>query len=119
MASSDLNALAQRVHEANKRWWHDPATGERIERNKGEMLMLMVSELSEAMEGVRKDLPDDHLPHRSMEEVEIADCLIRLLDYAAGHGLDLGGAFEEKMAYNAQRADHTNEARLAPGGKKW
>lgn len=115
----DLNILADIVHERNKRWWEDPATGEPIKRNKGEMLMLMVSELSEAMEGARKGLMDDHLPHRTMEEVEIADCLIRLLDYAAGHGMDLHGAFEEKMAYNAQRKDHTNEARLAEGGKKW
>lgn len=116
---TNLNELAARVHKANERWWRDPATGEPITRNKGEMLMLMVSELSEAMEGARKNLMDDHLPHRSMEEVEIADCLIRLLDYAGGHGMDLNGAFEEKMAYNSGRWDHTDEARLAAGGKKW
>lgn len=115
----DLNELAQVVHELNKKWWVSPETGEPIKRNKGEQLMLMVSELSEAMEGCRKDLMDDHLPHRKMEEVEIADCLIRILDYSAGHGLDLQGAFDEKMAYNATRADHKLEARLAPGGKKW
>lgn len=114
-----LNELAQRVHAANKKWWHDPATDEPIQRNKGEQMMLIVSEVAEAMEGARKDLQDDKLPHRSMEEVEMADALIRLLDYCAGHGLDLEGAFEEKMAYNATRHDHTNEARLADGGKKW
>lgn len=81
--------------------------------------MLMVSELSECMEGERKSLPDDKLPHRSMAEVELADCLIRIFDYAGGFGYDIGGAFEEKMAYNAQRADHKPEERLKEGGKKW
>jgi NTP pyrophosphatase (non-canonical NTP hydrolase) len=79
----------------------------------------MHSELSEALEGVRKGLKDDKLPHRSMEEVELVDCIIRILDYAGGFNLDLQGAFDEKMAYNAKRKDHTHEARLADGGKKF
>ena len=54
---------------------------------------------AEAMECHRKSLADDKLPHRPMEEVEMADALIRILDYCAGHGLDLGGAYAEKMAY--------------------
>lgn len=114
-----LNAIAAIVHRKNERWWRDPATGERIERNIGEMLMLTVSELAEAMEGHRKNLPDDKLPHRSMLEVEMADTVIRIFDFCAGLGLDLGGAFVEKMAYNASREDHTNEARLAVGGKRY
>lgn len=88
-------------------------------RNKGELMMLMVSEIAEAMEGCRKNLPDDKLPHRSMEEVELADLIIRLFDYAGGFGLDLQGAFDEKNAYNAVREDHKHEARLRPGGKAW
>lgn len=136
-----LNALAARCHEANKKWWldlshpcpqcagrPDPIKGcnrcasggyIRKERNTGELLMLIVSELAEAMEGHRKNLPDDKLPHRPMFEVEIADAFIRLFDLCAGKGLDLGGAFEEKMAYNAERADHKIENRLAPGGKAY
>lgn len=81
--------------------------------------MLVVSEIAEAMEGERKDLMDDHLPHRKMAEVELADALIRIFDYSWAHGYDLAGAFEEKMAYNAVRHDHTHEARAAAGGKKW
>ena len=115
----DLNWLAEAVHRNNTTWWHDPATGERLNRNKGEMLMLIVSEISEAMEGERKDLMDDHLPHRKMAEVELADALIRIFDYAGAHSYDLQGAFEEKMAYNATRKDHSPEERLKTGGKKW
>jgi len=33
--------------------------------------------------------------------------------------LDLGGALIEKLEYNRSRADHTNAARLAEGGKKF
>lgn len=114
-----LDHLAKRVHKANQTWWHDPSTGERLNRNKGEMIALMHSELSEMMEGERKNLMDDHLPHRRMAEVELADLIIRALDYAGGFGMDLGGAFEDKMRYNSQRADHKPEERVKEGGKKW
>lgn len=114
-----LNDLARECHVENDLWWHNPATGERLNRNKGELLMLMVSELSEAMEGERKGLMDDKLPHRRMAEVELADALIRIFDYAGAFGYDLDGAVEEKRAYNASRLDHKPEARLAAGGKKW
>lgn len=114
-----INMLCSRVHTANKTWWHDPATGAPLQRNVGEMLMLVVSEIAEAMEGHRKDLMDDKIPKRKMIEVELADAIIRIFDIAAGLNLDLGGAFVEKMSYNAHRADHKPEARLAPGGKKY
>jgi hypothetical protein len=81
--------------------------------------MLIVSEIAEAMEGERKSLQDDKLPHRPMAEVELVDAMIRILDYGAGHGYDLGGAFVEKMAYNAVRKDHTIEERLKKNGKKF
>lgn len=84
-----LNARATRVHAANQKWWHDLTTGEPIDRNTDEMLMLVVSELAEAMEGHRKSLMDDKLPHRRMAEVEVADALIRLLDIAGAYEFDL------------------------------
>lgn len=113
-----LNDYRDEAHEANAKWWHD-AQGNRLQRNKGELLALVHSEISEALEGARKDLQDDHLPHRKSEEVELADALIRIFDYAGGHGLDLQGAYEEKMAYNARRRDHTHEARAEANGKKF
>lgn len=114
-----LNELAKKCHENNQIWWHDPETGERLNRNKGEMLMLIVSEIAEAMEGERKGLMDTHIKNRRMVEVELADAVIRILDYSCAYGFDLDGAVAEKMAYNSNRADHKKEARLAVGGKKW
>jgi hypothetical protein len=114
-----LNALSAECHAANQHWWHHPVTGERLERNKGELIALMHSELSECMEGERKDLMDDKLPHRKMAEVELADTLIRIFDYAGAYGYDLDGAVREKRAFNATRADHKTDARIAAGGKKW
>ncbi len=117
--STPLNDLARECHKANATWWHHPRTGKPLKRNKGELLMLIVSEVAEAMEGERKDLNDDKLPHRKMAEVELADALIRIFDYAGAYGYDLDGAVREKRAYNATRADHRPAARLARGGKRW
>ena len=79
----------------------------------------MHSELSEMAEGVRKGIMDDHLPERSMEEVEAADCIIRILDYAEKHSLDLMGAIADKLEYNKTRADHKIENRKKENGKKF
>jgi len=115
----NLNELSKRVHAANAKWWQDVNTGEPIKRNKGELLALIHSEISECLEGERKDLMDDKLPNRKMAEVELVDALIRILDYAAGFGYDLQGAFDEKMLYNSSRADHQHEARKMAGGKQF
>lgn len=100
-------------------WWNDLHTGESLlkSRNIPEMLCLIHSEISEAMEGHRKNLKDDKLPHRSMFEVELADALIRIFDLAGSQGFDLGGAMIEKMEYNQTRADHKPENRIRDGGK--
>lgn len=115
----NLNDYAAEVHAANAKWWTDLHTGEPLRRNVGELIALCHSELSEALEGHRKDLQDTHLPHRKMFEVELADVLIRVFDLAAGFGLDLQTAYTEKMQYNSVRADHQSEARKAAHGKKY
>lgn len=99
-------------------WYHDPATGEPVKRNFGEVVALMHSELSEALEADRKGLMDDKLPHRDGREVEFADCIIRILDTGEALGLDVAGAFIEKNRFNKKRADHKLEARAA-GGKRY
>lgn len=115
----NLNELSKLVHAANIKWWQDVNTGQRINRNKGELLALIHSEISEALEGERKNLMDDKLPHRKMAEVELVDAIIRILDYAGGFGYDLQGAFDEKMAFNANRQDHKHETRREAGGKQF
>ena len=82
-------------------------------------LALCHSELSEGLEGDRKGLMDDKLPHRKMIEVELADAVIRAADLAGALGLDLGGAIAEKLAFNANRPDHKPENRAAAGGKAY
>ncbi|WP_274868381.1 hypothetical protein [Sinorhizobium meliloti] len=114
-----INLFAADCHAASRKagWYTDPHTGKALERNVPEMLCLIHSEISEAMEGYRKHLADDKLPRRPMIEVELADAMIRIGDLATYLGLDVGGAIVEKMAFNAQREDHKLEARRAAGGK--
>ena len=100
-------------------WHQDPATGEPVERNVGEVIALMHSELSEALEAYRRDLMDDKLTTRPGIEVEFADCIIRILDTAAAMKLDIAGAIVAKNRFNKERADHKLAARNAPGGKKF
>jgi hypothetical protein len=101
-------------------WYDDPKTGEPLPtRNFGERIALIHSEVSEALEGHRKNKLDDHLPHRPSAEVELADAVIRICDLAGEMGYDLGGAIAEKTAYNMVREDHKIETRNAAGGKTY
>lgn len=121
--SDSINDAVRWIHGVNVEagWWTDLTTGESIKdtRNVGEILMLIVSEVAEGMEGHRKGLMDDKLPHRTMLEVELADAVIRIFDLAGAKGMDLGGAIVEKVKYNQSRADHKVENRRADGGKKY
>lgn len=100
-------------------WWHDIETGEKINKNKAELLCLIHSEISEAMEGLRKNLMDDKVPTRPMVEVELADAIIRIMDMAGGFNYDIAGAIIDKLEYNKNRADHKIDNRKKNGGKKF
>ena len=100
-------------------WWDDVTTEEQLFKETPGKLCLIHSEISEAMEGHRKSLQDDHLPHHSMFAVELADAVIRIADLAGKHGIDLGPIIAEKMEYNAVRPDHKRENRALDGGKKY
>ena len=81
----------------SKGWWSTT-------RNKGELIALMHSELSEALEGLRhNNPPSDKIPTFSAVEEELADTIIRILDMAAAYGLRIGPAILAKMEFNQTR----------------
>lgn len=95
MSNNYVNTLKDEVHQANieSGWWHPLGDIERkpedkLDRNPAELLALIHSEVSEAFEAWAADSFDDKLTHRSGEEVELADTIIRLLDMAAGFGIN-------------------------------
>lgn len=122
-------ALQQVCHEiaSESGWWTDSETGEDVRTWPAKFFLLWVgtkialihSEASEALEGHRKDLPDDKLPHRSMLSVELADIVIRVFDLAGGLGFELGPIIVEKLQYNCGRKDHTMAHRTSVGGKAY
>lgn len=131
------NVLMQACYGASMRagWWMNIKTGQDLRQViidpvdaqqkllgsalVAQKLCLVHSEISEAMEGHRKGLMDDKLPHRTMLEVELADAIIRIADLAGAMRLDLGGAIAEKLEYNSTREDHKPGARAAAGGKAY
>ncbi|HMQ11303.1 MAG TPA: hypothetical protein PKB05_08315 [Oligoflexia bacterium] len=112
-----INEFAKIVHDtAKEKGWYDK------ERSPLEAHMLMVTELSEATECVRQDLPPVYAQTDSGitvtdiqdiarqglkpegEAVELMDAMIRIADYFAYKGWDLEQVLQLKMDYNASRA---------------
>jgi hypothetical protein len=97
LAFDGLRAAIQLAHKTatDAGWYRDPVTGAPKERNFGEVVALMHSELSEALEADRKNLADDKLPLRPGVEVEFGDLFLRVGDTAAARGDDIPNAFIE------------------------
>lgn len=97
MTQPTIEQIRERVADIHGRnvaagWWTDLTTGESLKGKRPalELLALVHSELSEGLEGVRKNLMDDKLPDRPMIEVELADAEIRTYDTIGGFDLDPG-----------------------------
>lgn len=114
----NLDAVAEEVHRNNHKWWHTP-DGKRLERNKGELIALIHSEASELLEAERSRVMRASLkiPDFTEAEEEMADLIIRALDYCGAFKLRISDAIHAKRVYNAQRIDHTHEHRATDEGK--
>lgn len=96
-----VEQLQQQVYAANEAqgFWDGPGND-----NNASKIALMHSELSEALEADRKGIEsDDKIPDFTGVEAELADTVIRILDFSGRHNLRLGEAIQTKLLYNLTR----------------
>jgi len=96
---NSFNILAKGVHNnaINKGWWE-------TDRNDGELIALMHCELSEAVEALRCNIDkSEHIPEYSGVEEELADVILRIMDFAQARNLNVAEALISKMNFNMLR----------------
>ena len=95
----EWNRISKKVYKnaVNHGFWQE-------DPNDGERMALIHAEISEALEALRNGNPSSNkiMEYNSLEE-ELADTVIRIMDYAFGNDLDIAGAIIAKIEYNKSR----------------
>lgn len=106
MRISEMQERAHRI-AVDHGWWPEEGDHSAVDATIPKNLMLIVTEIAEAMECYREGQPmtwtDDGGKPQGIAS-ELADVLIRVADLCGAIGIDLEASVLDKMAYNARRS---------------